>query len=143
MKRIGALALVGTLVAGCSASTNTKPAFQGASSAAPATATAPRASTWHPADWDLWPGDQSVAFDWNPNPTCDSSADDCFQMEVVTRDGCDDLYVELALLDDSQTNIGMSNDTASGLGAGERAKLTFPVVEEGVASARVVKMQCA
>lgn len=72
--------------------------------------------------------------------------DYCFGMAVVPKYGCpDNLYIELSLLDDEDSNIGFTNASTSGVGSGQTAKLTFSGYEDytdAVQSARLAKISC-
>jgi hypothetical protein len=71
--------------------------------------------------------------------------DYCFGMSVVPQSGCaENLYVELSLLAEGDVNVGFTNATTSGVGAGQEAQLTFNGYEDGaeVKSARLAKIVC-
>ena len=64
-------------------------------------------------------------------------------MEIIAREGCPtSLYAEITILDSAGTNIGFTNDTTSGLGAGQKAKLVFEDFTPGAQSARLAEVSC-
>jgi hypothetical protein len=73
---------------------------------------------------------------------CSSFADGCWGLLVYSHDGCGSLYVELGLLDSSGVNVGMTNDIASNVRAGEQAKLEFEDYGNGASRARIAQVNC-
>ena len=67
--------------------------------------------------------------------------DHCYQMELVAKNGCGNLYVELTRLDSAENNVGYTNDSTSGLQPKQKAILTFSAYEEDK-SARISKINC-
>jgi hypothetical protein len=64
-------------------------------------------------------------------------------MSIIAREGCpSSLYAEITILDSSGTNIGYTNDTTSGLGAGQKAKMVFETFEPGAKNARLAEISC-
>ena len=116
--------------------------------AAPPVATAPpapkpAAPSWIPAGFTKWPG-QDVAFRWSSStfkPGCDEDRF-CMVVEVVPRTGCDNLYVSASLLDGRDQNIGYTNDTTSGVGAGETALMALNSYEGAAQSMRISEINC-
>lgn len=67
----------------------------------------------------------------------------CFGMEVIAVEGCDSsLYVELALEDENDINIGMTNDTTGKVEPGQKARLIFNILDEDIDSAGLSEMSC-
>jgi hypothetical protein len=85
--------------------------------------------------------EDGIAYKWD-NSVCDSSFIGCFGMRLVTRDGCDNLYVELQLQDNAGNAVGMSNDTASGLAPGQVALLDFPITEDRAQTGQISEITC-
>jgi hypothetical protein len=56
-------------------------------------------------------------------------------------EGRSDYYVELSLTDADGTNVGWTNATAMAVEPGQKAKVTAPVVEDGVVKAKVHEVQ--
>jgi hypothetical protein len=73
---------------------------------------------------------------------CSSLADGCWGLLIYAHDGCGSLYVELGLLDSSGVNVGMTNDIASNVRAGEQAKLEFEDYGNGASKARIAQVNC-
>jgi hypothetical protein len=64
-------------------------------------------------------------------------------MFIIARTGCpSSVYAEINLLDGNKTNIGYTNDSTAGLGAGQKAKLVFDTFDNGVKSASLGKISC-
>lgn len=95
------------------------------------------ANAWIPDGWQQYSED--VYFQWTGD--CDNSFTGCHGMDVVTKNGCSDLYVEIQLLDSAGSAVGYSNDTIGGLTPGQHAKLDFPSFEEH-AQAKVTEINC-
>lgn len=85
-------------------------------------------NAWIPDGWNQYSGSENIYWQWNDE--CDNSYVGCFGMDVVTKYGCDDLYVEVLLLDPAGNAVGNSNDTIGALGPGQVAKLDFSNYEE-------------
>lgn len=100
------------------------------------------AAAWQPAGFSLTT-DQDVAYRWLGDSEFECEiVDHCWGMFVVSKNGCSSLYVELAILDDAGNNVGYTNDLASGVAAGQQAKLVFPNLETGASKARISKVTC-
>lgn len=84
---------------------------------------------------------ETIAFKW-ASDECDNSTFGCYGMDMVTKDGCDSLYVELQLQDSQGSAIGYTNDTASALEPGQVAKLDFTDVEDKATNAKIAKVNC-
>ena len=99
---------------------------------------------WYPEGFNEYAGDSQIAWRWleKGEYSC-SYGDHCWGMAIIAREGCpSSLYVEIAILDSSDTNIGYTNDTTSGLGAGQKAKLVFEDFTAGAKSARLTEISC-
>jgi len=91
--------------------------------------TTPQLATTPPVvtdpDWWLPSGFEKLqdrlAYRWlkSNEYECSSLADGCWGLMIYAHDGCRSLYVELGLLDSRGVNVGMSNDIASNVRAGE------------------------
>lgn len=82
-----------------------------------------------------------TAFQWIDVPAGRCYSDTCYAMEVVSKDSCPNgLYVELTLLDESNVNVGYTNDFTSGLKQGETAQLVFNATAGS--KARINKINC-
>ena len=104
----------------------------------------PTPDEWWPSDFSPSPEDDNVAFRFMDNGTYECEfGGRCKGVEVITRDGCPtSLYVEASILDAGGTNIGFTNDTTSGLAAGQRAKLILEFFEESADSIRITDISC-
>jgi hypothetical protein len=100
--------------------------------------------SWIPAGFKAW--NEKVAWkygeqSYGEGPDC-SSNQSCFQVEIVPKDGCNNLYVSAALLNSDNANIGFTNDLTTGVGAGERAIMTLSTFEDNLDSIRVQEINC-
>ena len=101
-------------------------------------------AAWWPSGFTPMPQNVSLASRWMATSEfeCTYSTGACLGMVVIAESGCDSLYVELSLLDADGAVVGWTNDTASGLRAGERAKLVFEIFDEGAVTGRVSQVSC-
>lgn len=108
-----------------------------------AAAPAPPEPSWVPAGFTEWPG-QDVAFRWGKSEYRPGCREDtlCLPVEVIARAGCDSLYVAASMLDAAGRNIGFTNDTTSGVGAGETAVLAMNASEGATQSMRITEINC-
>ncbi len=101
----------------------------------------PVVNTWTPpTGFETTTQDATVAVQWGSG--CDASFEGCWVLDVVTKDGCSTLYVELSVMDASGTAIGYTNDVLTGLAAGQRGKMTFQATDSGAQKARVSDVSC-
>ena len=99
---------------------------------------------WYPEGFNEYDDDAEIAWRWldNGEYSC-AYGDHCWGMVVIARNGCpSSLYAEITVLDSGGTNIGFTNDTTSGLGAGQKANLVFEDFTPGAKSARLAKISC-
>lgn len=100
---------------------------------------------WYPEGYTEYDGDSQIAWRWlkpGSEYSC-SYSDYCFGMSIIARDGCPSShYAEITILDSSGTNKGFTNDTTSGLGASQKAKLIFETFEQGAKTAMLAKISC-
>lgn len=79
-----------------------------------------------PAGYNQYSGDASVAWKWLKNSEFSCSyADYCSGMSIITKFGCDYLYVELAEFDKYDNQVGYTNEMLTGLAPNQKAKLVF------------------
>lgn len=99
---------------------------------------------WYPKGFNEYTGDSQIAWRWAERGEYRCSYGDyCWGMFITAREGCpSSLYAEITILDSSGTNIGFTNDTTSGLGAGQKAKLVFESFTSGAKTARLAKISC-
>jgi hypothetical protein len=97
---------------------------------------------WVPVGFDKLEG--RLAYRWlkSNEYNCSSLSDGCWGLMIYAHDGCGSLYVELGLLDSQGVNVGMSNDVASNVRAGEQAKLEFEDYGNGASRARIEEVKC-
>ena len=101
-----------------------------------------RPDAWVPSGFKSW--EDATAYRFAEGRACSySTVEACAHYEVVARYGCpDSLYVEVAFLDEGGTQVDWSNDTASGLGAGEKAILEFVSFESTASKVKVTDISC-
>lgn len=101
---------------------------------------------WYPEGFNEYKGDSQIAYRWltyGSEYSCSYSGSYCFGMYVIARNGCPtSVYVELNLLDGSDTNLGYTNDTTAALAPGQKAKLVFDTFADGVESANLAEISC-
>jgi len=81
-----------------------------------------------------------IAYKWESG--CDNSYTSCYGMRLVTRDGCDSLFVTLQIQDSAGNAIGTAIDTATKLAPSQVALLDFSVLEENASSAKIAEVNC-
>jgi hypothetical protein len=100
---------------------------------------------WYPEGYTEYEGDSQIAWRWlefGSEYSC-SYGDYCWGMSIIAREGCpSSLYAEISILDSGGTNIGFTNDTTSGLGASQKAKLVFETFTPGAKTAMLAKISC-
>jgi hypothetical protein len=69
----------------------------------------------------------AVGFRWVPleSVQCKSYQENCTQIEIVSPKGCNSLYVSASFIDDSDRNVGYTNDTTNNLAPNQIARLTL------------------
>jgi hypothetical protein len=125
-----ALSFVGSLTSKTSDST----------SSAPSKVSATADLSWIPSGFTQYNDDTAFRYREGNEIKCDYR-DYCYQMELIAKNGCNNLYVELTRLDLAGNNVGYTNDTTSGLQPKQKAILTFSGYEEDK-SVRISKINC-
>lgn len=100
--------------------------------------------TWAPpVSFEYWDADPTVAYRWVDDPDCPSYSG-CWQMELVSRDGCGGgLYVAMNKLE-GDTVVGYTNDSLPSLEPRQIARLTFTSTEdEQRLRGRVAEIVCS
>lgn len=94
-----------------------------------------------PAGFGRWKGSDNVAWRWVEDAAC--RGDYCWQVEVVTRDGCaDGLYVSLNLLK-GETVIDYTNDRLNAIEPEQVARLTLSEYgDHGAVTGRITEISC-
>jgi hypothetical protein len=97
---------------------------------------------WYPKGYSEY--ETGIAYKWLTygQYSCTYSSSYCWGMSVISVTGCNSLYVEINILDSAGNNIGFTNDTTSGLRAGQSAKLIFDSFEDAADKAQVSKISC-
>lgn len=102
-------------------------------------------TSWVPSGFDLYVNDANVAWRWGTSKEtkCTYSSGSCWTAMIITKNGCpSSLYGEIAILDNSDTQIDYTNDTASSVIPGQKVKLTFDSFNEQSRKARLTKLSC-
>lgn len=100
---------------------------------------------WNPSGYTVVSPSDGIAMRWLEDNEfdCDYQGDWCWGMEVISRWGCpSSLYVEISIKNKSGVNIGWTNDTAQGLGAGQKAQLIFGTYESQAETASLAEVSC-
>ena len=87
--------------------------------------------------------DTAVAYQWIERKfiPC-KSQEHCWAMNVVARDGCDSLYVELSVSDQTGTAIDYTNGILSALAPGQPGRLQFQSFDDAAADAKLAEIRC-
>ena len=85
---------------------------------------------WFPDDFNAYPGNPNVAYKF-ADRRCSYSSARCAHVDIMTRFGADNLYMEVNFLDADGSYVDYSNDTARNLDAGQIAKLEFVSFSDG------------
>jgi hypothetical protein len=97
-------------------------------------------TSWVPSGFNAY--SNKVAYKWSEDGSYSCGyAQRCVQIEVVAKDGCDNLYAELSKLDNADNNVGYTNETTSGLAAGQKAILKFETYGD-FSKFQLVKINC-
>ena len=89
----------------------------------------PADTLWIPAGYK--PYNDNVAYKWRESQAIECGyRDSCYQMELVSKNGCSNLYVELTRLNSAGDNVGITNDTTGNLLPRQKAILTFSSFDE-------------
>lgn len=97
---------------------------------------------WYPKGYSEF--EDGIAYRWLSSGqfSCSYSSGSCWGMSVRSELGCNSLYVEITIMDSQGNNIGYTNDTTSGLRAGQSAKMVFDSFEDNASTARLAKVSC-
>lgn len=97
-------------------------------------------TSWVPKGYT--PYDENVAYRFRESSQINCGyRDSCWQIEVVSKNGCNSLYVELTRLGPNGENVGYTNDTTSNLNAGQKAVLTFSSYDDDK-TAKLSEINC-
>jgi len=97
-------------------------------------------NAWVPKGFELY--NDNIAVRWRKSGEISCGyRDTCYQMELVSKEGCSYLYAELTRLNSAGDNVGMTNDTTSNLEPGQNAVLTFSAFDDDN-SARLAEVKC-
>lgn len=97
-------------------------------------------TSWVPSGFTQYDDGTAIRYRKGDEVEC-GYRDGCYQIELVAKNGCSSLYVELSRLDSADNNVGYTNDTTSNLQPNQKAILTFSAFEEDK-SARISKVNC-
>lgn len=99
------------------------------------------ANAWKAGGYVETPLDDTVAYKWN-NSGCDSSYSSCWGMQIVVKDGCDNLYIELSIINSAGEKVGYSNDVLTGLAPGDHGRMSFTDTTGSGRTAEISKVSC-
>jgi hypothetical protein len=86
--------------------------------------------------------DSGIALRWVDKPKCPAYTS-CVQALVIPRDGCaNNLYVELSLEDKGGAVVGYTNELLGAIDPGQRARMTFELYQQDVASVEFSEVNC-
>lgn len=101
--------------------------------------------TAKPDGLEAWAADPGIRYRWLKASEFDCryrTGSGCWGMLVKVSRACDNLYVELQLLDASDTVVGRTNELTGTLMAGQQAKLVLDTFEASARKARLTEMDC-
>ncbi len=98
-------------------------------------------TSWVPEGFTAFNNKVAYKYAESGSYTC-SRRTRCLQMEVVSKEGCDSLYVEMAEINSSGANVGYNNETTSGLAAGQKAILVLDSYNDAADTFRLSKISC-
>ena len=106
----------------------------------PSASSSPPDTSWVPAGYSAY--DDNVAYKFRDSSEIECGyRGSCWQLELISKNGCDNLYVELTRLGPSGENVGFTNDTTSNLLPKQKAVLTFSSFDDDK-TARLSKINC-
>lgn len=99
-------------------------------------------SAWVPSGFEKW--NNEIAYRFVEGKTCSYSiAEACAHYEFFARYGCPtSLYVEVAFMNSSGTQVDWSNDTATSMSSGTKALLEFVSFESSATKVKVTQISC-
>jgi hypothetical protein len=92
---------------------------------------------WYPEGFNEF--DANTAYKYNKG-SCDYF--DCYNVSIVTKTGCSQIYAEMTLMDSSGANVGYTNDTSSAVQPLQVVKMRFDVIEESADTGRLTEVSC-
>jgi hypothetical protein len=103
-------------------------------------------TTWIPAGYNSYSGDDNVAWKWTDavggGYDCEYG-DACWAMFVITRDGCPNgLYAELAIFDKNDVQIDYTNDLTTYVSPNQKVRLGFDTFNDNAYSASLADISC-
>jgi hypothetical protein len=104
------------------------------------TSESPPDTSWIPSGYTGYDDNIAYRFRKNGEISC-GYRDSCWQMEIISKNGCDNLYVELTRLGPAGENVGYTNDTTSNLQPNQKAVLTFSSFDDDK-TAQLSKINC-
>ena len=92
---------------------------------------------WYPEGFSEF--DENTAYKYNKGG-CDYF--DCYNVSIVTKTGCSQIYAEMTLMDNSGANVGFTNDTATATQPLQVVKMRFDVIEDSADTGRLTQVSC-
>ena len=94
---------------------------------------------WLPEGFTAYGSD--VGWRW-ADSTCKISTARCNHLEIVAKDGCSSLYVEVNFVDSAGTIVDWSNDSARSVQPLQMALLEFRTFKDSATASSVAKINC-
>jgi hypothetical protein len=98
-------------------------------------------TAWVPEGMEVSSLDGAIAGQWVAPEDC-GRGQRCWTMEIVSRDGCANLYAEVALTTADGVNVGYTNDATTGIQPGQRTRLDFVSYEAAATGATLTELKC-
>ena len=96
---------------------------------------------WYPAGYNGWASDESLAWRWVSGRSC-NLGDSCWHAEILTLNGCENLYAELNMFDYGDNQIDWTNDTAGNIGPYSSVILEFSTYNSNAQKGRLSELNC-
>jgi len=97
---------------------------------------------WYPKGFDSFDSNIAYRFLKGSEYKCTFYGASCWGIEIVAKNGCNNLYAELTIFDSADRNIGWTNDSATNVRAGKKAVLVFATYEDGADKGSLSEVSC-
>jgi len=97
---------------------------------------------WYPKGFNSFDSNIAYRFLKGSEYKCTLYGGYCWGIEIVAKNGCNNLYAELTIFDSADRNIGWTNDSATNVRAGEKVVLVFDSFEDGADTGRLSEVSC-
>lgn len=92
---------------------------------------------WYPEGFNEF--DSNTAYKYNKG-SCDYFS--CYNVSIVSKVACSQIYAEMTLMDKSGANVGFTNDTTTSVQPLQIVKLRFDIIESSADTGRLTQVSC-